>query len=108
MGFSLDKVETNTKSTTALSYDNDTYTVYAIGYDLSEGTTVSDVLEAANYSGLISGPQDAHLEHKDASVIFVNKKVRTPGKETDTDVVKNSLVIDETYTGNYKADNQQQ
>ena len=108
MGFSLDKVETNTKSTTALSYDNDTYTVYAIGYDLSEGTTVSDVLEAANYSGLISGPQDAHLEYKDASVIFVNKKVRTPGKETDTDVVKNSLVIDETYTGNYKADNQQQ
>ena len=108
MGFSLDKVGTNTKKTTALSYDDDTYTVYAIGYDLSGETTVGDVLGAENYSGLISGPEDKHLDHKVANVIFVNKKVRTPGKETDTDVVKNSLVIDQTYTGNYQADNTEQ
>ncbi len=108
MGFSLDKVGTDTKNTSAVYGVEDTYAVYAIGYDLSAGTELKEVLGADGYHGLISGPADSHLKHKDASVIFVNKKVRTPGKETDTDVVKNSLVIDQTYTGNYKADNMQQ
>lgn len=105
MGFSLDKVGTDTKNTNCLYLDESSDAVYAIGYDLASGKTMDDVLEAENYSGLISGPEDEHRTHKDASVIFVNKKVRTPGKETDTDVVKNSLVIDEIYSGNYDADN---
>lgn len=108
MGFSLELVGTDTGKTTALYADEDAYAVYAIGYDLAEGATVESVMQAEDYSGLTSELLDDHLGNKDAGVIFVNKKVRTPGKETDTDVVKNSLVIGETYSGNYKADNQQQ
>lgn len=104
MGFSLDKVGTDEdKKKTNCNYLNqETTTLYAIGYTLKDN--VESLSEHTDV--LKSEPNDGHLECDRASTIFVNKKTRKPAKLTDTDVVKNSLVIGNEYKGNKDADNE--
>lgn len=52
----------------------------------------------------VSAEGDGHLGKDKAVAKATNKKTRTPGKMTDTDVVKNSFVITEEGTGTVNKD----
>ncbi len=105
MGYSLDIVGTDTEQTNCHYEEADGYVVYAIGFAASMGDNIEGIMNLNATKSYTSEPDDDHLDRDTASVIFVNKKARAPQKLTDTDVVKNSLVIGETMETNSAADN---
>lgn len=102
MGFSLDIVDTDYAA--GASYiEEKLFATYAIGYDISDDV-VKTIANGDKYE-LSCGPNDNHVNCNQASTIFINEKKRKDAKLTDTDVVKNSLVIGSKFTGNDDADN---
>ena len=97
MGFTLEsfKVTGGTKCASKIDTDN---IKIAMGLEKKED---SDWNNAKTFSS-VEG--DGHLDKDTAAVKATNKKTRTPGKMTDTDVVKNSFVITEEGTGTVKKD----
>ena len=72
---------------------------------LAVGLKAEDAVDWEAGMGFSSKPEDGHLKADKAEIEVVNKKNRTPGKLTDTDVVKNSFVIGDDAVKNPNADN---
>lgn len=104
MGYSLEMIETNTTQTNCHYEQAGDYAVYAIGFSAVYNNFESNTIWTAEKT-YVSAANDDHLERDAAGVTFVNAKTRAPQKLTDTDVIKNSLVIGETIETNQAADN---
>ena len=72
---------------------------------LAIGLKAEDAVDWEAGTGFSSKPKDGHLKADKAEIEVVNKKNRTPGKLTDTDVVKNSFIIGDDAVKNPNADN---
>ena len=86
MGFTLESFKVTGGTNCASKIDTDNIKI-AMGLEKKED---SDWNNAKTFSS-VEG--DGHLDKDTAAVKATNKKTRTPGKMTDTDVVKNSFVI---------------
>ncbi|MBD8973807.1 MAG: VWA domain-containing protein, partial [Clostridiales bacterium] len=93
MGFKLGSLKAGAETNCDVVEKADNNIKFAIGF-------VKDS-ESGNY---VSAAEDGHLDKDKAVAKATNKKTRTPGKMTDTDVVKNSFVITEEGTGTVKKD----
>lgn len=102
MGFVFEKVTVDADVTNCETQIAGAHALCAIGYDM---TAAGNVFEMEDYDALVSGSRDDHIEKTMAGVEFINNKSRESGKESDTDVVKNSLVIGEICMSNSDADN---
>ena len=92
MGFTLGSLEAGAGTNCEVEKASN-YIKFAIGF-------VKDSV-SGNY---VSVEGDGHLDKDKAVAKATNKKTRTPGKMTDTDVVKNSFVITEDGKGTVKKD----
>ena len=86
MGFTLGSLKSGAGTNCEVE-EADNNIQFAIGF-------VKDSV-SGNY---VSAAEDGHLDKDKAVAKATNKKTRTPGKMTDTDVVKNSFVITEEGT----------
>lgn len=90
---------------TVLNTTNCKHNNYADVVKLAVGLKAEDTADWEADTGFSSKPKDGHLKADKAEIEVVNKKNRTPGKLTDTDVVKNSFVIGDHAVKNPNADN---
>lgn len=102
MGFVLEEVTVDADITNCETQVAGVRALCAIGYDMS---VAGNSFEMEDYNELLSQNDDNHVEKSMAGLVFTNKKSRAPGKESDTDVIKNSLIIGEICESNSDADN---
>lgn len=86
MGFTLGSLESGAGTNCEVEKASN-YIKFGIGFEKDP--------ESGSY---VSAAGDDHLNKDKAVAKATNKKARTPGKMTDTDVVKNSFVIKEDGT----------